>query len=352
VSDRDLQRRDRQVETEFTNLSQALQRNQQRVEGLDAMVVAIERYLADPSHVGASLDRAQLQQELERQREAVRQYRERVTGLRRMIVQGRTQIGPGDPRYVHDVEVRAQHRDLVEREATMLRAQGRMPGGGDALLARVDTLERAVADFDGRVNALVDQRSERIRVQVREEERRVAGYRARLESLENESAQVVGNLILRQFRDIQVQFYQIVMRADLGLVDVAWEQREEHNNRARMLAEEQNREINALNDEYREVTEGARPDDARQLHQRAVVGDPPEPRGGHLAARGLADPPERPAQRPDAGQRRMVQGREAEAKAERRQGGGARGGPPRSGRRCARPRPGRCHRSGSRSSGG
>ena len=265
VSDRDLQRRDRQVETEFTNLSQALQRNQQRVEGLDAMVVAIERYLADPSHVSASLDRAQLQQELERQREAVRQYRERVTGLRRMIVQGRTQIGPGDPRYVHDVEVRAQHRDLVEREATMLRAQGRMPGGADALLARVDTLERAVADFDGRVNALVDQRSERIRVQVREEERRVAGYRARLESLENESAQVVGNLILRQFRDIQVQFYQIVMRADLGLVDVAWEQREEHNNRARMLAEEQNREINALNDEYREVTEGARPDDARQL---------------------------------------------------------------------------------------
>ncbi|MFO0625929.1 MAG: tetratricopeptide repeat protein [Polyangiales bacterium] len=265
VSDRDLRRRDQQVETEFTNLSQALQRNQQRVEGLDAMVVAIERYLADPSHVGASLDRAQLQQELERQREAVRQYRERVTNLRRMIVQGRTQIGPGDPRYVHDVEVRAQHRDLVEREATMLRAQGRMPGGADALLARVDTLERAVSEFDGRVNALVDQRSEGIRAQVREEERRVAGYRARLESLENESAQVVGNLILRQFRDIQVQFYQIVMRADLGLVDVAWEQREEHNNRARMLAEEQNREINALNDEYREVTEGARPDDARQL---------------------------------------------------------------------------------------
>jgi hypothetical protein len=47
------------------------------------------------------------------------------------------------------------------------------------------------------------------------------------------------------------------MRADLGLVDVAWEEREEHNNRARLLAEEQNREINALNDEFSEVVEGA-----------------------------------------------------------------------------------------------
>lgn len=279
VSDADLRQRDRQVEAEFTTLSQGLQRNQQRVEGLEAMVVAIERYLSDPAHVSPTLDRAQLQQELERQRAAIRVYRERVSNLRRMIVQGRTQIGPGDPRYLHDVELRAQHTDLLNREATILRAQGRMPAGADALLARIDTLDRAVNEFDGRVNALVDQRSEGIRAQVREEEGRVAGYRARLESLEGESAQVVGNLILRQFRDIQVQFYQIVMRADLGLVDVAWEQREEHNNRARMLAEEQNREINALNDEYREVTEGARPEDARQLS-----GQPPAPQAGAAPA--------------------------------------------------------------------
>jgi chromosome segregation ATPase len=265
VDDNGLRRRDRQVDTEFTTLSQTLQRNQQRIDGLDAMVVAIERYLADPSHTSPTFDRAQLQQELDRQREAIRQYRERTTALRRMIVQGRTQVGPGDPRYVHDVEVRAQHRDLVAREAEMVRAQGRIPSGADALLGRIDALERSVEEFDGRVNALVDRRIESIRTQVREEERRVAGYRDRLTALEGESAQVVGNLILRQFRDIQVQFYQIVMRADLGLVDVAWEQREEHNNRARMLAEEQNREINALNDEYREVTEGANPADAQQL---------------------------------------------------------------------------------------
>lgn len=296
VDDADLRRRDRQVETEFTTLSQTLQRNQQRIDGLEAMVVAIERYLADPSHTSPTFDRAQLQAELERQRGAIRQYRERATELRRMIVQGRTQIGPGDPRYVHDVEVRAQHRELVEREASMLRAQGRMPGGADALLARIDTLERSINEFDGRVNALVDQRAEGIRNQVREEERRVAGYRERLTALEGESAQVVGNLILRHFRDIQVHFYQIVMRADLGLVDVAWEQREEHNNRARMLAEEQNREINALNDEYREVTEGANPEDARQLGAQ----------GAAPAAGAGATPPPTPT--PPAGQSPSNQG--------------------------------------------
>ncbi len=265
TDDDGMRRRDRQVENEFSTLSQQVQRNQQRVDSLESMVVAIERYLADPSHQTGTVDRTQLQAELVTQRAAIRQYRERVTALRRMIAQGRSQIGPGDPRYAHDFELRNQVRDIVDREAGLVRTAGRMPGDADGLLQRLASLDRSIEQFDQRVNGQVDTRIEAIRRQVQDEERRVAGYRERLASLETEAEDVVGNLILRQFRDVQVQFYQTVMRADLGLVDVAWEQREEHNNRARMLAEEQNREVSALNDEFGEVTEGAAPEDARGL---------------------------------------------------------------------------------------
>ncbi|MBL8601101.1 MAG: tetratricopeptide repeat protein [Myxococcales bacterium] len=257
TDDDGLRRRDRQAENELQTLSQTVQRTQQRVDGLEAMAVAIERYLADPAHQAPGLDRAQLQQELTQQRAAANGYRERIAQLRRMISQARSQIGPGDPRYAHDVELRAQVVDLIRREVDILRNAGRVTPEVDSLLRRLDALDTAVNQFDERVNAQVDQRIGAIRQQVVDEERRVANYRDRLGSLEHEAEDVVGNLILRQFRDVQVQFYQIVMRADLGLVDVAWEQREEHNNRARMLAEEQNREISALNDEFTEVTEGA-----------------------------------------------------------------------------------------------
>ncbi|MEZ4406084.1 MAG: tetratricopeptide repeat protein [Polyangiales bacterium] len=265
TNDDGLRRRDRQAENELQTLSQNLQRNQQRVDALEAMVVANERYLNDPMHQGAGLDRAQVQQELTQFRAAIQQYRDRVTNIRRMVAQARAQIGPGDPRYAHDVDLRAQLRDLVQREAAALRNAGRMPGEADALLTRLDTLDAQLAEFDGRVNAEVDRRIVAIRDQVRAEEGRVAGYRERLGALERESEQVVGNLILSQFREVELQFYQIVMRADLGLVDVAWEEREEHNNRARLLAEEQNREVSALNDEFAEVTEGASPEDAARL---------------------------------------------------------------------------------------
>ncbi len=260
-----IRRRERQVGNEFQSYSQNLQRNQQRVDALDAMVVAIERYLADPSHQGGNLDRAQLTQELQRQRQAIQQYRDRITTLRRQIAQGREQIGVGDPRYAHDIEVRAQLRDLVQREVAILRAAGHVDSALDGLLGRLEQVDQRVDSADQRISSMVDQRVQTIQSRVREEEVRVAGYRDRLSALESEASTVVGNLILGQFRNVQVQLYQIVMRADLGLVDVAWEEREEHNNRARFLAEEQNRELQQVNDEFSEVTEGAAREDSQQL---------------------------------------------------------------------------------------
>jgi hypothetical protein len=260
-----IRRRERLVGNEFQGYSQNLQRNLQRVDALEAMVVAIERYLADPAHQNANFDRTQLQQELVRQRGAIQQYRDRITTLRRQIAQGREQIGVGDPRYARDLELRAQLRDLTQRQASLLRASGRLPGDADALLQRLDRLDQQIDAADGRVTSLVDRRVGDIQARVREEEGRVAGYRDRLSALESEAATVVGNLILRQFRNVQVQLYQIMMRADLGLVDVAWEEREEHNNRARFLAEEQNRELQQVNDEFSEVTEGAAREDVQQL---------------------------------------------------------------------------------------
>lgn len=49
IDDDQMRRRDRQAENKFQNLSQTLQRDQQRVESLEAMIVAIERYLNNPN---------------------------------------------------------------------------------------------------------------------------------------------------------------------------------------------------------------------------------------------------------------------------------------------------------------
>lgn len=276
VTDEQVRRRDRAAENELTTLGQELQRNQQRVDNLEAMVVAIERYVADPSHQRPGTNIDAMRTELAQHREAITNYRQRISELRRLIAAGRSQVGVGDPRYERDIEIANQYRDLLQREIAILAAAGRMPANASSLLARMDAVERQAQAFDTRVNTVVDRRIGVIRSQVQEEETRVAGYRGRLAQLETEASDVVGHLVMQSFASVRLHFYQIVMRADLGLVDVAWETREEHNNRARMLAEEENREIAALNDEFAEVTEDAEPD-ARPNQQQQPGGNQQQP---------------------------------------------------------------------------
>jgi hypothetical protein len=51
-----------------------------------------------------------------------------------------------------------------------------------------------------------------------------------------------------------------VLRADVGRIDVAWARREEHRMRVEMLTRDRARELRTLDDEFREITDEARPD--------------------------------------------------------------------------------------------
>jgi len=264
IDDVGVRRRDRAAENEFAAFGQEIQRNEQRVSNLEAMLAAMRRYIRDNPNRRGNVDLTALNTEIAQHDAAIASYRARLSDLRRLVSAGRAQVGVGDPRYQRDIEIAREYRDLLVRQMDLLRNAGRLPSDAASLFARLDEAERRAQSFDQRVQAVVDQRITSVRNQVQEEERNVASYRLRLADLERESADVVGRAVMQSISNVRLHFYRIVMRADLGLVDVAWEERENHNNRARILAEELNRESSALNDEFSEVIEGAENENSQQ----------------------------------------------------------------------------------------
>ncbi len=288
TDDSTIRRRDRAAEAEFTALGQELQRSEQRVANLEAMIAAMMRYLRDNPNPRGNTDTRGLRNEIEQHRVAIVGYRARIADMRRQIIAGRAQVGVGDPRYQRDVEIATEYSDLLNRQVAILRAAGRLPAEVDPLLARLSAAERQVRDFDRRVETQVEQRINTVRTQVQSEERAVAGFRVRLSDLERESADVVGRAVMQSIANVRLHFYRIVMRADLGLVDVAWEERENHNNRARILSEERNRETRALNDDFNEVVEGAEPDAPNASPQGGANASPQG--GANASPQGGASP--------------------------------------------------------------
>src|SRR5262249_2047309 len=154
INDDQIRHRHDAAENEYSALGQELARLQTQVDNLQAMVVAIQRYVADPHRQGGTVNVDSLRQELEQHTTAIANYRERITEPRRLIAAGRSQVGPGDPRYERDTELRAEVRTALQREMAILQSAGRTPADVVALLARLDTVEQRTEAFSEQVRTV------------------------------------------------------------------------------------------------------------------------------------------------------------------------------------------------------
>lgn len=226
-----------------------------RVEilGLEARIVASQRGLseADPEKV----DRTALQAELASQRREVEQYETRLVAIRRGLEVGRLHVGAGDERYQADDRERAKFVDLVERERELAGGSG---AAYDADFARIAAVERLLGQRDAELQTVVQRRAARMLSVVDEEAANLRRYRQALTALEGETVDVVGAIAYLNFNRIHDRFYEIVLRADLGKVDLAWARREDHRIRVDELTRERARELQALDDEFRDVMDRAR----------------------------------------------------------------------------------------------
>jgi len=242
------------VERDFEKLAEyrAAERDLQglRVEilGLEARIVASRAGLpaVDPQKV----NRQALTGQLEQHEAEIKDYEEQLTWIRRRLEVGRLHVGVGDKRYQADDAERDEFIDLVGRERNLAGSGG---PGYDSAFSRVAALERRLDQRDAEVAAMVQRRVSQMLRTVDEETANLARYRAALGSLEGETEDVVGAITYLNFNRIHDRFYDLVLRADVGKIDVSWARREDHRLRIDALTRERARELQALDDEFRDV---------------------------------------------------------------------------------------------------
>src|SRR5262249_36728610 len=134
----------------------------------------------------------------------------------------------------------------------------RLSGGSsrlDPMFRRVAAVEGHLDTRDAEIDRVVQERTTSMRHEVDEESGRIDGYRRGLESLQTAAEEGVGELTLSNFRRVQHRFYDLVLRADVGRIDVSWAEREEHRMRVEILTRQRSQELRSLDDEFREVTD-------------------------------------------------------------------------------------------------
>ncbi|MFN7701516.1 MAG: tetratricopeptide repeat protein [Deltaproteobacteria bacterium] len=255
TTDEEIAAQDDEILGQIRRLERELARLEVVLLGIEARVTGIEHYLDSPNRTPVPDADAAVRAEAANHRASVREYRRQIEELRVALESARLQVGAGDDRYRRQGRIREEYNRLIAREQ-------RLGGGGgrtDELLRRLGEAERRLDQRDGELERVANERAAEIRRQVDEESQRIVGYQQTLAQLATHAEEVVGALTYHTFRLVQRRFYDLVLRADVGRIDVTWAVREEHRMRVEILTRERQRELQALDDDFREIMDENNP---------------------------------------------------------------------------------------------
>ncbi|MDP9151821.1 MAG: tetratricopeptide repeat protein, partial [Myxococcota bacterium] len=258
----DFSKRQQRGMAQWNTLSQELTRRSGEVDALNASINGLRRMLSEGPQQGVARDPVSLQRfqaELDANERDLRRYAAEITDLRRSLDMGRAQIGVGDARYQNDALVRDQFRDLLDREVRLAGA-GVAGNGAQRFAGEVTPVLVQARQYEDQLLVALQQLESQVSARAGELQNRIVAERAsiakfgqQLDGLDGDARDLVGHVAERNFRLVSDRLRGIVLRADVGVTEQAWEVREEEQGRVRSLQSERSRQEQLLDEELKEV---------------------------------------------------------------------------------------------------
>lgn len=230
------------------------------VASLGASVTGIETWVerhraeidADPQ------GRQELADELRKHRGVVAGYEEELRALRQDVARARDAAGGADA-LADEARLRAEYLAAVEAErAVAEEARGAVPPAALAAFERADALRARGAALRSRAGALeaglladAGRRAGELRALVLAEGEALALHAAALDGVQSSAKELVGRIARGALEEVRGQFYALVLKADVGIVDVAWSRKRTRLDKIQQLSIQKANEIEQIDREYR-----------------------------------------------------------------------------------------------------
>lgn len=254
--------RQRKARAQFDELDKHVVELQTVLNGVRASAVATRKFYQDEVQKRLPADQQQAaRQELDGFVGEVEGEGQAVDQIRKDIDDAKMSVGVDDGDMLQAQALRKQYDDVLRRLHDLdvrVRAQLSSSDRGkaeqiDSILDRARAVDQKVAAFNGRIDRMLDQRLKELQDEVNDEKLKVAAYRQTLGGYSSESADVGGGIVADSFKAVTQRFYQVVVRADVGIIDVAWALKEASTHNANKLVAERKRELKLLDDQYKDA---------------------------------------------------------------------------------------------------
>jgi tetratricopeptide (TPR) repeat protein len=258
-SEQDVAERRARYQLRLDRLDRSAFALQTQLEGLAATLNAIEKWVVD-SRATRTHDEAAEKKfiaDVKDTRVAVVELSSAVSDIRRTVKSEKLRSGNA----TQDDMVRAQYQEALDKEQSLLGQAAQKAGAEDlATSTRVQAVQKRIEADRTRVNAAKGQiqgavatKADGIRRLVEEEQGKLRGFSGEVDNVSSSARNLVGRIAFDSFRRVRKQFYDLVLKADVGMVDVAWTKKQDDTNKIQQLSKQKDKELKSLDDEFKEV---------------------------------------------------------------------------------------------------
>jgi tetratricopeptide (TPR) repeat protein len=254
--------RERDKLEHISNLEKEVTKMGVMVDSLRAQLVAAEKFYNDTQAERAKKElRESFRTEMESVRALVQELQGEVDTLRQSLAESKTLVGVGGEEELAERGVKAQYRQALSEEHRLLSSlRQKLDGGKGAdfdtlsgLLSRCGPVDAILEAFDKQLDAGVEEKLQSIRTVLKEEKEALTRYASESAEYTTQTSGVAGSITHDGFIGVAKRFYEIIVRADVGIIDVAWALKDSKSKEVSRLVRQQKMDLKVLDDEFREV---------------------------------------------------------------------------------------------------
>lgn len=232
------------------------------IETTEATLVAVVKYIEDRRNQGAPAKELEgFDKPLAELRTELAELRAEHTAIKRDLTLARDRAGVGDEAAREATAVRANLRAAINAEHDYIRGMsGRVSGADRTLLdqiagltGRANTITDTLDKTNATIDAIVDDVLGEVRAEVSAEKAKLAAYKQEWSVYETESRELGGEVLEANFGQVKNAFYDILVRSDIGIIDISWAQREFADKTLKQLELDKKRDLRTLRIDFEQV---------------------------------------------------------------------------------------------------
>jgi tetratricopeptide (TPR) repeat protein len=262
TTDEGLQQHERSMKDRFSDLDKQVSEMNVEIQALEAQLVALEQYYR-VSRSEQKIRPEDIEAPVRDMRTAIEELRTIHDKVREEIADASRDASAAGSTGEAEREAAQKLSGVLAQEIGIERqAAARLTGADRAqvdrvndVLSRCDAIQGQLEGFDKRVDGQATVRLATVTRYLTAEKEELAAAGEKLGGILDESKTLGGGLAQAMFTKVADKFYDLVVRSDVGIIDVSWGLKDEKTQAVTKLTNLKNLELKALDEDFRKVLE-------------------------------------------------------------------------------------------------